>query len=97
MSQMLGDPLREMDTHLEVLRQAADFAERSELGKVRVFPRSFSLCYLQLDADWTRMNEGEDDSPVEASATIEVQDIPLVDTSKMQTTPAEKELVFFFS
>lgn len=30
----LGNPLSEMDTHLVILRQAAEMAEKAEMGKV---------------------------------------------------------------
>lgn len=70
-SEMLGNPLKEMDTHLEILRQAADLAERAEMGKVNV--------------DWARLGE-PDDEQVNTTALemqTKIETMPLIDKSQI--------------
>ncbi|KJH46380.1 hypothetical protein DICVIV_07548 [Dictyocaulus viviparus] len=60
----MGDPLRQMDYHLDALRQAADIAERANLGK--------------LELDWSHLDAvAENVAAREATVT---KTTPLVDT-----------------
>uniref|UniRef100_A0A1I7X1X3 Tr-type G domain-containing protein n=1 Tax=Heterorhabditis bacteriophora TaxID=37862 RepID=A0A1I7X1X3_HETBA len=88
----LGEPLREMDQHLEALKQAAEIFERADIGK--------------LEMDWSRLDaiEGgdEDDSAkvhtettplVESPATAPVDSISAAENKRVQMTSLMELLV----
>ena len=65
-----------MDTHLVILRQAADMAEKAEMGKLQM--------------DWDGLDEDEETARTEEETHTRIETTPLVDKGETSTKNREK-------
>ncbi|KAK6043508.1 hypothetical protein COOONC_18988 [Cooperia oncophora] len=69
----MGEPLQQMDRHLDALRHAAEIAERANLGK--------------LELDWSHLDAvAENVAAAQEAARVVTETTPLVDPAENITT-----------
>lgn len=72
----MGEPLEQMDHHLDALRQAAEIAERANLGK--------------LELDWSHLDAvAENVAAAQEAARAVTETTPLVDQTEYVAPPVE--------
>ena len=84
--------MKEMETHLQVLRQASEMAEKAEMGKV-LSPLNTHKQWFQLQMDWNALAEDDEAEAAEEGEQTEtkIETVPLVDKPGTSSSSDNKE------